>query len=1229
MCSHNQQPGVPDQSVVYQPTAKSSLAPYTSAIHDTSPIRTIDGLVHQRAALHPDAQIVSYPRQGVAYVHYTLKQLDVFAWRVAKLYARDLPSRKDSHQKPRVIALLGPSNLEYLISLLALTKLGHSVLFLSTRISAAAIESLMQTTSANAIIGTGRFLATAAEVQKTIPYLQVLEMSDRSIFEYPIEAHGNTQLDYCLDPGIETNNTAFIIHSSGSTGHPKPIHQTHKSCLANYSFSMEMKAFITLPLFHNHGICNLFRAVYSLHAIHFYNAELPLTRDYLLEILSQTKFEVFYGVPYALKLLSETSSGIKGLRDLKIVMYGGSACPDDLGNLLVDNGVNLVSHYGATEVGQLMTSFRNEGDKAWNYVRESEKLSPFLKWRPHGPNLYECVVMDGWPSKVQANQADGSYATKDLFEPHPSIPKAWKYIARLDDTIVLVNGEKFSPTALEGAVRSNMSVTEAVVFGSGRPYLGLLVVPAPSMDGKSDSQILDVIWPVVEFANKKSEAFAQISKSMIKLLPHSCEYPRTDKGSIIRSAFYKVYATKIQQAYDAAEGFSASHMDDLPLLDLEDLRLFIRKLAEARLPHVRKLDDRDDFFTLGLDSLQAIQMRSDIIKTIKVGSKGLGQNVVFEHPSVNMLSSFLLSLHSAQEADKEVSMKDEMEALIEKYKRIRTSSISKPSKIIVTGATGSLGAHVVAQLANQDNISHIYCLVRARDASKALQRVKASMIRRQLYHQLSLTARRKIHAFPSDLEQADLGLSRQNYQEMTDRLTAIIHCAWSVNFNMQLSSFEKGNIAGVSNLLALCRSAHPPATMNFCSSVSTCTNATQSPIPERVADIEWAQGMGYAQSKTVAEHLCAKAVDQGVTTRVLRVGQIVGDTKHGIWNSQEAIPMMMQTAVTVGALPKLNETPSWLPVDVVAKAVSEITLSDAGSIVANVTNPCTFNWNKELLPALRFAGLNFDEVEPKEWVRRLRTSNPDPIANPPIKLLDFFASKYDKEEFERHQSKPFATGIACSLSPSLTTSVVLGQALVDKFVGHFLRKSWASEYEKPLGTAIVISGPCGAGKSSIGAALAQKLAAPLVEDDDLHTEEPVASMRSGVATTEIDHANWPDRILARLIKAVAVLRHARVVAGCSALTVASRSCIRDNLRRNSINVVFIDLQTDRDVLISRLTRREDHHVRADEVNGQGQADLHQSAAEQEVDVVPIDSAATQDAIVDEISWILDLLEGAP
>tara|TARA_R110002003_G_scaffold534_3_gene20198 strand:+ start:81 stop:512 length:432 start_codon:yes stop_codon:yes gene_type:complete len=111
-----------------------------------------------------------------------------------------------------------------------------------------------------------------------------------------------------------------------------------------------LKVFITLPLYHNHGICNFFRAIYSGKSIHIYNADIPLTQNYLNIHSTKAQLRNFYGVPDALKLLAKTEEGIELLRQLRVVMDGGSAYPDTLGDFLVEQGVNLVGHYGASVI---------------------------------------------------------------------------------------------------------------------------------------------------------------------------------------------------------------------------------------------------------------------------------------------------------------------------------------------------------------------------------------------------------------------------------------------------------------------------------------------------------------------------------------------------------------------------------------------------------------------------------------------------------------------------------------------------------------------------------------------------------------------------------------------------------------------------------------------------------------------------------------------------------------
>ncbi|KAF3763913.1 hypothetical protein M406DRAFT_332357 [Cryphonectria parasitica EP155] len=1015
---------------------------------DDSALQTVDALLRSRATTYPNLPIVSYPKSGVDYVDYTYQQLDVFAYRVARHLESSIPTRTTSAQKRTTVALLGPSNLEYLVTLLALFKAGHTVLFLSIRIPPPAIEALIEATGTSFLIADPRYVETALAVEKVKPGLRVLDMPTRDVFEFPVSVHVDTQLDAALDVKVETNEIVYIIHSSGSTGVPKAIYQKQSAALSNFSVHPDMKAFITLPLYHNHGICNFFRAVWSRKQIHLFNADLPLTSDALVSVMRSYSFEIFYGVPYALKLLAESDEGMKILAALKVVMYGGSACPDDLGNLLVDNGVNLVSHYGATEVGQLMTSFRPAGDKAWNYVRENDKLAPFLFWLPQGPGLFECCVKQGWPAKTATNMDDGSYRTKDLFEPHPTIPRAWKYIARQDDTIVLVNGEKFNPVVTEGKIRSSRLVTEAVVFGAQQPYLGLLVIPSPATAGWSPEQIIDEIWAVVDATQAENDAFAQLSKEMCVILPHDVAYPTTDKGSIIRQAFYKKFAREMETAYTNSNA-SNEHAQ---VMSEEQLREFLRGLlskASAGAQGSVEFDDDTNFFALGVDSLRAIQIRAELLKSVKTARK-LTQNVVFEHPSVRELSAYLLGAGDVETEDIEAEMRE----LVKKYSNFKSEVQDAPKNlgqndggfVLVTGSTGSLGAHLVAKLVRDNSIERVYCLVRASDSDIAAKRTTESMTQRKVYDGLSPEERKKIISLPCDLSRADLGLEKLIYQEVCSGLRAVIHSAWPVNFNIKLSTFED-SLAGVKNLINLCQqassSSNTTPSFNFCSSVSAVVRHpdAEGPVPEAEPRPEWAQGMGYAQSKSVAEAICARAGEtSGVPVRVLRIGQIVADTEHGVWNATEGVVMCMQTALTVGALPKLQEEPSWLPVDVVAQGVSEISLSGAGSLFANVANHRLFSWTNDLLPALRGAGLKFEEVEPKEWIRRLRESNPDPVANPPIRLVDFFATKYDKESFA--PSKRYVTENARSLSQALADPPLLDQEFVNKFVGQFLSGPW-------------------------------------------------------------------------------------------------------------------------------------------------------------------------------------------
>ncbi len=116
--------------------------------------------------------------------------------------------------------------------------------------------------------------------------------------------------------------------------------------------------------------------------------------------------------------------------------------------------------------------------------------------------------------------------------------------------------------------------------------------------------------------------------------------------------------------------------------------------------------------------------------------------------------------------------------------------------------------------------------------------------------------------------------------------------------------------------------------------------------------------------------------------------------------------------------------------------------------------------------------------------------------------------------------------------------------------------------------SIVIMGVAGCGKSSLGAAVAQALGRPLIEGDEFHPPENVASMRAGTALTDADRAGWLDA-LAHQLRSQAD----GVVLTCSAL----KQAYRDRLRAADPGLRFVHLRLDRELARQRVERRAGGH----------------------------------------------------
>lgn len=783
----------------------------------------------------------------------------------------------------------------------------------------------------------------------------------------------------------------LIMHSSGTTGFPKPIYLPNRYLLQSAachefpkSQDIDWVNLSTLPLYHAFGFLAPCLSLSIGMTCCFPPSSIIPAGQSTLDLLKTFDCRSLMTVPNIIDETLAINDGCSSLSGLEFLAVGGGPLKPDQALRLEEHNANLLNHYGATEVGSIAPIFKPGSDYDWPYLRIRSDLG--LEVQPiEGSARFKLIG--------HVFGSDERFEVQDELERNPDSPPTHtevKVVGRMDDVIVLKTGEKVMPQHLEGELNADPLIKTAVLLGQGRFELTVLIEPSTeSSNGNSkttienEDQLVEHIWKLISSKNASLDRHAQVtSEKAIIIKPTHKSIPRTDKGSVSKRQVYDLFASEIEAAYVAIE--SDAYDASLQRFDPENVEGSILRLVEELFPGISSSDVNEDLFELGMDSLQALRLARRINFAVQRHgkstpdlpaqdatdkTKGTSAELIYKNPTIKMLATATQRL-LAENDDGHTAVVDravEMRKMVQEFStRICDNAgspyIKEPNHgytVLMTGATGNLGTHVLAQLARSPSIKHVICLCRRKRSQQGPDATRGCN-KESKGEDLSIRLKTALDAAHIDLDndswakvevvdQEDFlndtnGCDRQTlgqgngiedkqvqdpssaFSQLAGRVDHIVHLAWPMDFKRTLESFTP-HMKMLEMLVKLARLSKSlrstdtgaPARLIFASSIAVVRNhnctrdAFESPniVPEVLMPIpETAAPIGYAEGKWVCEHLldhARRTCGEEVEPVVVRIGQISGpESCDGVWNMREHIPTLVKNSVQIGAFPKLD-----------------------------------------------------------------------------------------------------------------------------------------------------------------------------------------------------------------------------------------------------------------------------------------------------------------------------------
>lgn len=953
----------------------SLLNEYNDTYLDYAKDKTYTELFEEQVKKTPNKKAVIF---GDTYLTY--EELNKKANQIAN-YLRN------HNVKPNdIVGIMCNRSLELLTCMIGVLKAGAAYLPIDPTYPKDRIDYIIHNSNIDVLL-------TLDSVKNSIPDLTnytIVDFDKSDIYTLPSE-----NLKVINSP----TDLAYVIYTSGSTGKPKGVMLTHKNvnnfieATCNVIHFEDVIVSVTTFCFDIFVLESLLPLQKGLTIV-MANEEEQNIPQKLNELCLKNNVKMLQTTPARMSLLLSDTSSYEYIKKLKVIMLGGEAFPLNLlKELQALTSAKIYNMYGPTET------------TVWSSIKDLTNAHKITIGKPIGntqfyvldkdmnlvsPGIEGNLFIGG--DGVSKGYLHREELTKEKFIPNPfkendiiydtgDIAK-WNYDKEMvclgrSDFQVKLRGLRIELSEIENRILQFPNVDKAVVCVRkdtlGRDFLCAYFV--------SNSRIR--IPELKDFLSKFLPQYMVPNK--FRQLP---DFKYTPNGKIDKKALPEI---------------DLHTNENCIVLASTPTEKKLAKIFEEILG-ISPISINDNFFEIGGDSMSALKLQIKLLND----NINITYSDIFKYNTIKQLAKKIDRKINSKTTNLEKYDFSKIDKLLSVNNTDSLNDITKkePGNIILTGATGFLGAHILSYILDNTNLK-VYCLLRP-DLSID---INTKLMKRLNYYfgdKYMNLLNSRVFAISSDISSVGLGLDIDTINLLNNNATCVINSAAIVKHYGNYSDFERVNVFGVKNLVRFCTKYHKKFVQISTISVSGNTlfdlAINKSNFTEDVEFNETNLYIGqslenvYVRSKFEAEKIVLEnIIYNGLDGLILRIGNITNRSTDGKFqpnSSENAFANRLKAFLELKCVPNYlkNIYAEFSPVDNVAEAVYKSICYANNINVLHVYNSNHLQMSDlvDFLPndKLKFVNDDVFDKELREFMNSSDRSNP----------ISYLVNDLDKEK---------------------------------------------------------------------------------------------------------------------------------------------------------------------------------------------------------------------------------------